>query len=117
MLILSMEGFGIVNETSLAQLTNLNTDLVRMRDIAINERAKNSLEEGDCGFLEALTKRSIKKRSNSSGININKNSKIVSQSLNGIKLMLLVHKNLDDRKIISIGPIFNYQENIITRKW
>ena len=68
------------------------------------------IDNKDCEFINDLARHYLVSQEGDKEFIVNFDSKVLTESLKGVKLLAIVYER-DNKKVIAIGPIFNYQEN------
>jgi hypothetical protein len=90
----------------LNNLKNYNISLLEIKKIIKKELSNEGLSEDDCRFIKFFAKNYNIKRAGGNKFLLQG----VTESNEGVKLVFIVYRNHEDKKIIAVGPIFNYQE-------
>lgn len=109
MLINMLENLNVsktANNTTIS-LKEFNDKIKTLFDIAKKELNNENLSEEECKFLDNFAKH--KTVENKGAKIIAESEQMPNQSIQGLKLVIIVHEK-DDRLVMSMGPIFNYQE-------
>jgi len=68
------------------------------------------MNEDDCKNIETFARNYRVREKNLKTFVIAQDNGQISESIDGVKSLLLVYKNNLDKNIIAIGPIYNYFE-------
>ncbi len=109
---------GILTALGLSQKTNivssvlkdLGDNLQTLKTISEKQLRNEILETKDCEFIEEFSRSFVVERAGEKELLIRSDSGArIRESIDGVKLLLTV-KLFNDNKVISLGPVFNYQE-------
>ena len=94
-----------------AQLKDMNYKLGSLKSIMKKELVNEKINESDCLFLNDFISHYIvvDEADKAFSVKFSDDKSQITESIKGIKLVAVVNRH-DDKKIITIGPIFNYQE-------
>ena len=94
-----------------AQLKDMNNKLDSLKAIMRKELAGKEINKEDCRFINDFIScyAVINKADKEFSVKFGDNKLRTTESIKGIKLVAVVNRH-NDKKIIAIGPIFNYQE-------
>jgi len=91
------------------QLKELSSKLNTISDIAKKELSNEAISEEDCQFINSLIKNFTPETKMNKTFTINFESRKLTESIEGAKLLILVYEK-EGKKIMAIGPIYNYSE-------
>lgn len=91
------------------QLKDLNDTLKRIREIAVKELQNEELSTSDLDFIVDFSRLYFVKEKGDKEFDIRSEWKRITESIDGIKFVALIYDK-NGKKIIVIGPIFNYRE-------
>lgn len=92
------------------QLKDLNDSLKNIRQIIVKELKNEELTQGELDFIVDFSKLYFVKEKGEKKFDIKFELKEITESIDGIKFVALIYNN-NGKKIMVVGPIFNYQEN------
>lgn len=100
-----------VKDYEYSVLNKLARELTDVKKIIKKELNNEVLNFDDIQIISNLTRRFAvaEKSKKSMELHFKNSSKIITESINGVKLLIAAY-NRDDKKIFAIGPIFDYQE-------
>ncbi|RLC38493.1 hypothetical protein DRH27_02100 [Candidatus Falkowbacteria bacterium] len=103
----------VTNKTNAAsiELKDLNDKLKNTKLIIEKELSGAAIDSDNCKFINDFVGHLIIETSASKEFSILFEEKVLSESINGLKLLAVVYNN-SGKKIIAVGPLFNYMEKI-----
>jgi len=104
----------VTNKTNAAsiELKDLNDKLKKTLLIIEKELSGGTIDNEDCKFINDFASHLIIETSPSKKFSILFEEKVSSESIEGLKLLAIIYNN-SGKKIIAVGPLFNYSEKII----
>ncbi len=93
-------------------INEMNKDLNFVKRIADIELSGGSLNEEGCQTLKEFVSDTKVKREGVKEFVIKQYQKGIKENISGVKLMAYVYSTKNGDKIIVVGPVFNYQEQI-----
>lgn len=112
MLVSMLSALGLSEQTNIVSsiLKDLGENLLNLRMITEKQLKNEALEVKDCEFIEEFSRiYEVEKYSEKEFFLRSETGARIRESIEGIKLLLAV-KSFNNNKVITIGPIFNYQE-------
>jgi hypothetical protein len=104
---------GDKTSTASAALKELNKKLAEIRLIIQKELNNENLDGDDCRFVTDMVRQVIEEKGARDfyltfdhGFDVRK----IKESIKGIKFLAVIYQ-YEDRKVMSVGPIFNFKEN------
>ncbi len=101
----------VVQDYEYSKLNRLARELEDIKKVIKKELNNEILNFDDIQIISNLTKQFVvaEKGKKSIVLNFKNSSKGITESINGVKLLMIVY-NRDDKKIFAVGPVFDYQE-------
>lgn len=99
--------------TAAAALKELNKKLAQVADISKKELSNQVLSDDDCRFISDIIKQQIEDkgaRSFTLEFGDDSDKRIMRESIEGVKLLGVVYQ-YEGKKILIVGPIYNFKEN------
>jgi len=91
------------------KLKELNKKIKKIIEIEKKELLGEDINIDDCRFINDLASHYIVDNNAEKSFKINFNKKVLTESIDGIKLLSIIYSK-NNKKIMAIGPIFNYKE-------
>jgi len=95
--------------TASIELRELNGKFEQIVSIMKKELSGEAINDDDCAFIEDFSQHYIVEKDGGKNFSIKFDDGSINESINGIKPMSVIYKN-GDKKILTVGPVFNYQE-------
>jgi len=97
---------------SSVMLKELNNQLKQLRKIIIKELTNKPLTADDCSFIKDFATQYAVENAGGKTIAIQSKEGKINESIKSVKLgALIYYYSPEDKKILVVGPIFNYQES------
>lgn len=111
MLIEMFAALKITKKTNTAsiELKEVNNKLDQIISIMKKELSGVAINDDDCAFIEDFSKHYVVLKSGNKTFSIKFDDTSLSESISGVRPLSVIYKN-GDKKILAIGPIFNYIE-------
>lgn len=113
MLVEMLKIFNVTEKTNAVsvQLRELDMKLNSILAICKKELSNEILDDDDFRFVEDFVGHYEVGKTGSKNFVLDFGKRNAEESISGVKLLILVYRNKqEDKKIIAIGPVFNYQE-------
>ena len=91
------------------ELKELNNKLQTVLSISKKELSNEQINNEDCKSINDLISHYLVEKKGDKTFTINFANKNLTESIEGVKLLVVVYKN-GDKKIMAVGPVFNYKE-------
>ncbi len=113
MLLNMMDVLNVSRNTNLAALDIEDVNSMFERVIEINKKSLSGtlLNHNDCMYIRSIVNNKKIKMTTNKSFNIHLGKKVMHESIDGVKMMIVVFESGDD-KIIGMGPIYNYKESL-----
>jgi len=113
MLLDMMDILNVSRDTNLAALDIEEANSMFERIVEINKKSLSGdlLNHNDCMYIRSMVNNKKIKTTTKKSFNIHLGKKVMHESIDGVKMMIVVFKSGDD-KIIAMGPVYNYRESI-----
>lgn len=117
MLIKMLNALNITKKNNIAsvELINLNSKFEQLLAISKKELSGQAIDDVDCNFINDFMIRSAVGANNRSFVistkSVGAKEKKINESISNIKYLGLLYKK-DDKIILGLGPIFNFQESM-----
>ena len=111
MLIKILSALKVDKQTNIVsiKLKELNKKIKKIIEIEKKELSGKDINIDDCRFINDIASHYIVENNAEKSFKINFNKKVLTESIDGIKLLSVIY-NKNNKKIMAIGPIFNYRE-------
>jgi len=116
MLMRMLAVLGVTNKTNAAsiELKDLNDKLKKTLLIIEKELSGGTIDNEDCKFINDFVSHLVIEKSASKEFSILFEEKVSSESIKGLKLLAIIYNN-SGKKILAVGPLFNYSETITNK--
>ncbi len=112
MLLEILSALGVADKTNAAsiELKELKNKLSELSKLEEKVKNQDELSSDDCKLITDFATHYMLENKGTSGFRINLETGVgMSESISGVKLLIVVYEK-DGKKVIAVGPIFNYKE-------
>lgn len=95
--------------TASIELREINGKFEQIVSIMKKELSGESITDDDCAFIEDFSQHYVVEKKGGKNFFIKFDDGSINESINDVKPMSVIYKN-GDKKILTVGPVFNYQE-------